>query len=75
MLIIDRRYRFYIPRNKNIYNKTHFKLTKHNPIKTKNKEDPFQFMLILDRERERVYQKETVTKSIEPGWNNRTVTF
>ena len=22
-----------------------------------------------------VYQKETVTKSIEPGWNNRTVTF
>lgn len=50
MLIIDRRNRLYIPRNKNIY-KTHFKLAKHNPIKTKNKEDPFQFMLILDRER------------------------
>ena len=74
MLIIDRRNRLYIPRNKNIY-KTHFKLAKLNPIKTKNKEDPFQFMLILDRERERFYQKETVTKSIEPGWNNRTVTF
>ena len=51
MLIIDRRNILYIPRNKNIY-KTHFKLAKLNPIKTKNKEDPFQFMLILDRERE-----------------------
>ena len=61
MLIIDRRNILYIPRNKNIY-KTHFKLAKLNPIKTKNKEDPFQFMLILDREREGLPKRDRYKK-------------
>ena len=61
MLIIDRRNRLYIPRNKNIY-KTHFKLAKLNPIKTKNKEDPLQFMLILDREREGLPKRDRYKK-------------
>ena len=67
MLIIDKRNRLYIPRNKNIY-KTHFKLAKLNPIKTKNKEDPFQFMLILDREREREFtKKRPLQKALNQG--------
>ena len=63
MLIIDRRNILYIPRNKNIY-KTHFKLAKLNPIKTKNKEDPFQFMLILDRERGGLPKKRPLQKAL-----------